>query len=75
MYIEEHTKHNLPHIHAEYGEFNAVFDLDGNKLEGELPKKKEHLVVAWIEIHHEDLMADWKLVQKGDQYFKIAPLQ
>lgn len=75
MFMEEQTKHNLPHIHAEYGEYNAVFDLDGNKLEGELPKKKERLVEAWIEIHREDLMADWKLVQNGDQYFKIAPLQ
>lgn len=75
MYMEIGGKHNLPHIHAEYGDYEAVFDFDGNKLEGELPKKKERLVEAWIDIHHDDLLADWKLLQSGEQFFKIAPLQ
>lgn len=75
MYMEVGGKYNLPHIHAEYGDFEAVFDLDGNKLEGELPKKKERLVEAWIDIHREDLLTNWKLLQGGEQFFKIAPLQ
>ena len=75
MYMEIGGKHNLPHIHAEYGDHEAVFDLDGNRLEGELPKKKERLVEAWIEIHHEELSANWKLLQSGEQFFKISPLQ
>ena len=39
MYRETDSRHNLPHIHAEYGEYEAVYDLDGNKLESELPRK------------------------------------
>lgn len=75
MYKEIGGKHNLPHIHAEYGDDEAVYDLDGNKLEGKLPQKRERLVQAWIEIHKEDLQANWKLLQSGEQFFKIPPLQ
>ena len=33
------------------------------------------LVAAWIEIHQEDLMADWQLALAGEQVFKIDPLR
>ena len=75
MYKEDGGKHNLPHIHAEYEEYEAVFDLDGNKIEGELPRKKEKQVEVWIDIHKEDLMANWKLITNGQQIFRIPPLQ
>lgn len=75
MYKEIGGKHNLPHIHAEYGDDEAVFDLEGNKLEGKLPSKKERMVQTWIDIHQEDLQANWKLLQSGEQFFKIPPLQ
>ncbi len=75
MYREIGGKHNMPHIHAEYGDDEAVFDLDGNMIEGSLPSKKARMVQTWIDIHHEDLMANWKLLSNGEQYFKIPPLQ
>ncbi|RKZ35195.1 MAG: hypothetical protein DRQ49_19780 [Gammaproteobacteria bacterium] len=30
---------------------------------------------AWIEIHQEELMADWELATQGETIFKIAPLK
>ena len=33
------------------------------------------LVQAWIEIHKEDLLADWKLAVAGESVFKIDPLK
>ncbi len=33
------------------------------------------LVQAWIEIHKEDLMADWDLAINGENVFKIDPLK
>jgi hypothetical protein len=32
------------------------------------------LVQAWIEIHRDDLMADWRMAVEGQQPFKIEPL-
>jgi len=30
---------------------------------------------AWIEIHQEDLMANWKLAVEGQKPYKIEPLR
>ncbi|MBL7975718.1 MAG: DUF4160 domain-containing protein [Candidatus Kapabacteria bacterium] len=46
-----------------------------NILVGSLPTNKERLVQAWIEIHKEDLNANWSLAIQGQQVFKINPLQ
>ena len=75
MYREKGGKHNIPHIHSEYQDDEAVFSLDGELIEGTLPKKKLHLVQAWIDIHHDELEANWKLLSRGQAVFKIAPLQ
>ncbi len=68
-------KHKMPHIHAEYQGQVAVYSVpDGNVLAGEIPKKKHKLVVAWIEIHQEDLLADWQLAVDGKKPFPIRGL-
>ena len=60
---------------AEYqGQFAVYSIQDGSVLAGELPSKKHKLVVAWIEIHQEDLMADWELVVVGKKPFPIRGL-
>ena len=53
----------------------SVFTLDGEQLEGEIPPSKKKLVEAWIEIHKEDLQANWKLLDEGEQSFRIEPLE
>ena len=30
MFYDDNKQHNIPHIHAQYCEFNGVFDLKGN---------------------------------------------
>jgi hypothetical protein len=42
---------------------------------GSLPSSKLKLVQAWVEIHREDLMVDWKLAVAGEPVFKIDPLR
>ncbi len=75
MYSEPNGKHNFPHIHAEYQGEEGVFDLEGELLDGNIPLKQKKLVVAWIALHEDDLKADWELLQNGQEYFRIAPLQ
>ena len=65
-----------PHIHAQYGEHEAIIAVDdGEVLEGDLPKPKMKMVQAWIEIHKDELMTDWKLAVEGQQPFRIEPLK
>lgn len=75
MYKELGGKHSLPHIHAEYSGEEVVVALDGQVLEGDIPANKMKLLQAWMEIHKEDLEANWKLLSEGEQYFKIDPLR
>jgi hypothetical protein len=76
MYFFDNKKHYRSHIHVQYGERNAIIAIDdGEVLEGSLPKPKLKLVQAWIEIHRDELSADWKLAVAGKQLFKIAPLR
>ncbi|HCB13962.1 MAG TPA: hypothetical protein DEP36_10405 [Gammaproteobacteria bacterium] len=75
MFFYDTEKHNVPHIHAEYQSQVAVYSiLDGTVLAGALPPKKHKLVVAWIEIHQEDLLADWQLAINGTKLFSIRGL-
>jgi hypothetical protein len=76
MYYLDNKQHKLPHIHVKYQDAEAVFSIpDGELLEGNLPNNKRKLLVAWIEIHKEDLMADWELAISGQNIFKIDPLK
>ena len=75
MFFYDTDKHNLPHIHAEYQGDVAVYAINnGDLLAGKLPKKKHKLIVAWIEIHQEDLLADWELAVNGKKPFPIRGL-
>ena len=76
MYYFDNKKHRQPHIHVQYSDEEAVISIpDGTVLEGALKSAKLKLVQAWIEIHHEELMADWRLAVNGQAVFKIDPLK
>ena len=76
MYYFDNQQHSKPHIHVHYQENSAVIEIPtGKLLEGSLPKAKQKLMAAWIEIHSEDLMANWQLAINGDTVFKIEPLR
>jgi len=76
MYYFDNTEHNFPHIHVEYSEFSAVFKIpDAELITGELPNNKLKLLVAWVELHKDELMANWKLASEGNKIYKIEPLR
>jgi hypothetical protein len=75
MYMEKSGRHNTPHVHAEFSGDEVVVAFDGRILEGAIPPPKMKLLGAWMEIHREDLEANWKLLSMGEQYFRIDPLK
>jgi hypothetical protein len=75
MYMERDSKHNIPHIHAIYSGQEVVVTFDGTVLEGSFPANKMKLLLAWIEIHMEELQANWQLLLDGETTFKIEPLK
>lgn len=75
MQNEKGGRHHVPHLHAIYGDLEVVMSLEGEKLEGDFPKKQLKLLEAWIALHEDELKANWKLLSQGDGYFKIDPLK
>lgn len=76
MYFKDRKKHKLPHIHVKYQENEAVINLKDSKvLEGKIPSNKKKLLEAWIELHRDELLANWELAVNGQQVFQIEPLR
>ncbi len=75
MYWQDNDRHKLPHFHAFYGENEAVFGFDGDVIAGEFPKKQAAFVKAWALLHEDELAANWKLAENGEETFRIDPLK
>jgi hypothetical protein len=76
LYYQDNRRHHRPHIHAKFQNEEAVIAIpNGEVLEGSLPPGKLKMVLAWVEIHQDELMADWELAVNGQQPFKIEPLR
>lgn len=76
MYYFDNRGHQLPHIHVQYSDEEAVISIpEGELIEGSLRTAKLKLVQAWVELHQDELMADWRLAVNGQPIFKIDPLR
>lgn len=76
MYMEAGIEHNTAHFHAYYQEETAVFGIDPVELiAGGIPRRQQQFVEAWAELHQEDLLKDWELLQSGRLPQPIAPLK
>lgn len=72
MYYDEH---NPPHFHAEYAGHKAAFDiLGGCIMRGALPGKQLKFILAWSEMHKDELMQNWELARDNQPLNRIAPL-
>lgn len=76
MYFLDNKEHHIPHIHVEYQNDKSIFAIEsGEILAGTISNKHKKLITAWIELHKDELLADWKLAISGQDLFKIEPLR
>ena len=75
MYFNDDEQHHTPYFHAKYAEYSASFDLNGTILAGKFPHKQTKYVIAWADIHYDELIALWEVMQTDEQYFKIKGLE
>lgn len=70
-----YSDHNPPHFHAEYAGYKALVDiLNGCVMSGSLPGRQLKLVLAWCEIHKDELMQNWELSKDAKPLNRINPL-
>ena len=69
-------EHEPCHFHAFYQEHRALINIKTCELiEGNLPKKQLRLVLAWAELHQDELLANWEIAMNSELPFKIEPLK
>jgi len=67
--------HNPPHFHAEYGDFEALVEIETLAiLRGYLPRRAMALVLEWAALHRQELRADWERAKGGTPLVSIEPL-
>lgn len=68
-------EHPPPHFHAVYGEYQITVDIRTGVVHGDFPMRALRHVLEWLEIHQNELLEDWELVQSGQAAKKIDPLE
>jgi len=57
MYFKEH---GVPHFHALYGEYNAIFKIDTMEMiEGDLPNRAHKMIKEWGKMYKNELIEIW----------------
>jgi Domain of unknown function (DUF4160) len=76
MYVEAGEAHHRPHFHAYYQEHVGIYGIELiERIAGSLPTRQERLVLAWAELHREELSRNWQVLQQGQPPGKIDPLK
>ena len=72
MYYDDH---NPPHFQADYAGNKALVDIqEGYVIRGGLPNRQLKFVLAWAELHRDELMQNWELARNKKPLNAIAPL-
>lgn len=70
-----YSDHNPPHFHAEYAGHKCLIDvLNGCVQRGSLPARQLKLVLAWNELHRDELMQNWELARDAKPLNHVEPL-
>jgi len=73
MYYNDHLP---PHFHAEYGEREAIYEIDTlDVTRGNLPRRAHALVLEWATLHRNELRDDWERARKEKPLVEIEGLE
>ncbi|MBE0637692.1 MAG: DUF4160 domain-containing protein [Bacteroidales bacterium] len=67
--------HQPPHFHVKYQDYEATINIHDGIVKGELPRRALRLIYEWLDLHHEELLLNWKLLEQNKPLFKIEPLK
>jgi hypothetical protein len=72
MYFNDHA---FPHFHARHADGMAKVRIDNLEIiNSDLPRRHLRLVLAWAELHREELEENWRRARSGGRLFPIEPL-
>jgi hypothetical protein len=73
MYYNDHMP---PHFHAEYGEKEAIYEIETlDVIRGSLPRRAHSMVIEWASEHRVAIKDDWERARLKKPLEKIAGLE
>ena len=73
MYFDDH---GFPHFHARHAEGEAKIRIDNLEvIDSTLPRRQLRIVLAWAELHQDELSENWRRARAGEKLREIEPLQ
>jgi hypothetical protein len=73
MYYNHHMP---PHFHAEYGEHEAIYEIDTLDIRrGGLPRRAHALVLEWATLCRHELRDDWERARNEKPLVEIEGLE
>ncbi|MFR9651949.1 MAG: DUF4160 domain-containing protein [Rikenellaceae bacterium] len=67
--------HNPPHFHVRYGDYEAIMHIADGEVTGNLPRRVLTMVFEWLDLHKDELMENWRLIEQSKPLKKIQPLK
>jgi hypothetical protein len=68
--------HGFPHFHARHAEGEAKIRIDNLEvIDSSLGRRQLRFVLAWAELHQEELKENWRRARAGETLLEIEPLR
>ena len=71
-----HDDHGRPHFHARHADGSARIRIDEiEAIDTSLGRRQLRLVLAWAELHQQELLENWHRARAHETLSEIDPLQ
>jgi hypothetical protein len=66
------AEHGVPHLHAMFGDEEAVFSIEtGKVMVGTMNRRRRKVVSGWIELRRTELLENWRRGQIGLPFERV----
>jgi hypothetical protein len=68
--------HDPPHFHARHASGQARIRIDTlEMMDSTLARRQQRLILAWAELHQQELIENWQRARAGETLNPIEPLR
>ena len=72
MFYRDHAP---PHFHAVYGDYEITIEIETGVVHGDFLKRALRHALEWLDLHKQELLENWSLVEAERPLHKVDPLE
>jgi predicted P-loop ATPase/GTPase len=69
-----YNDHAPPHFHARYQDQEVTIAIETGLVTGKMSKRALQMLFAWLDLHQEELMANWERAREHQPLEPVPPL-